>query len=104
MLDPRTIYSCAYWPGAETLEQAQVQKLALIWRKLELAPGMELLDIGCGWGGLAEFAARRYGVAGVGITISREQQKLARERCPGLPVDILLVEYRALVCPLGLIG
>lgn len=96
MLDPRMIYSCAYWPGAETLEQAQEQKLDLICRKLELAPGMQLLDIGCGWGGLAEFAARRYGVDVVGITISKEQQKLARERCAGLPVDIRLVDYRAL--------
>ena len=96
MLDPHMIYSCAYWPGAETLEQAQEQKLDLICRKLELAPGMQLLDIGCGWGGLAEFAARRYGVDVVGITISKEQQKLARERCAGLPVDIRLVDYRAL--------
>lgn len=95
MLDPRMIYSCGYWPGAETLEQAQEQKLDLICRKLELAPGMQLLDIGCGWGGLAEFAARRYGVDVVGITISKEQQKLARERCAGLPVDIRLVDYRA---------
>ncbi|MDQ2076489.1 cyclopropane fatty acyl phospholipid synthase [Marinimicrobium sp. ABcell2] len=96
MLDSRMIYSCAYWPGAANLEQAQEQKLDLICRKLELAPGMQLLDIGCGWGGLAEFAARRYGVDVVGITISKEQQKLARERCAGLPVDIRLVDYRAL--------
>jgi cyclopropane-fatty-acyl-phospholipid synthase len=96
MLDSRMIYSCAYWPGAQNLDQAQEQKLDLICRKLELAPGMQLLDIGCGWGGLAEFAARRYGADVVGITISKQQQKLARERCSGLPVDIRLVDYRAL--------
>lgn len=96
MLDSRMIYSCGYWTKAENLEDAQHQKLDLICRKLELKPGLKLLDIGCGWGGLAEFAARRYGVEVVGITISEEQQKLAQESCAGLPVDIKLVDYRAL--------
>lgn len=96
MLDSRMIYSCGYWAQANNLEDAQYQKLDLICRKLELAPGMRLLDIGCGWGGLAEFAARHYGVDVVGITISREQQAMARERCAGLPVDIRLIDYRAL--------
>lgn len=96
MLDSRMIYSCGYWAEADNLEDAQYRKLDLICRKLELKPGMTLLDIGCGWGGLAEFAARHYGVSVTGITISKEQQRLAREYCEGLPVDIRLVDYRAL--------
>jgi cyclopropane-fatty-acyl-phospholipid synthase len=70
--------------------------MAGLCRKLELAPGERLLDIGCGWGGLARFAAIHYGVEVAGITISREQQKLARERCAGLPVSIELMDYRDL--------
>ena len=97
MLDARMIYSCGYWAQADNLEDAQYQKLDLICRKLELRPGMTLLDIGCGWGGLAEFAARHYGARVTGVTISREQQKLAQEYCAGLPVDIRLEDYRALV-------
>ena len=96
MLDSRMIYSCAYWDKASTLEEAQEHKLDLICRKLELRPGERLLDIGCGWGGLARFAAERYGVQVVGITISKEQQKLAQERCQGLPVTIELMDYRGL--------
>lgn len=96
MLDSSMTYSCAYWPGAQNLETAQRQKLDLICRKLELKPGMTLLDIGCGWGGLAAHAAHYYGVSVTGITISKEQQKLAEQRCEGLPVEILLQDYRSL--------
>jgi cyclopropane-fatty-acyl-phospholipid synthase len=96
MLDPTMSYSCAYWQDAETLEQAQLHKLDLICRKLQLRPGEKLLEIGCGWGGLARHAAQHYGVEVVGITVSREQQSLARERCAGLPVDIRLMDYRDL--------
>ena len=70
--------------------------LDLICRKLQLEPGMSLLDIGCGWGGLAEFAARRYGVSVYGVTISQEQQKMAQQRCAGLDVTIQLQDYRDL--------
>jgi cyclopropane-fatty-acyl-phospholipid synthase len=94
MLDRRMIYTCAYWADAATLDEAQEAKLDLVCRKLGLAPGMRVLDIGCGWGGLAEFAARRYGASVVGVTISEEQATLARERCAGLPVDIRLQDYR----------
>jgi len=94
MLDTSMNYSCAYWADAETLEEAQQQKMDLICRKLELQPGEKLLDIGCGWGGLAQHAARHYGVEVIGITVSREQQALARERCAGLPVEIWLMDYR----------
>jgi len=96
MLDPTMSYSCAYWEHAADLDQAQRDKLDLICRKLELKPGEKLLEIGCGWGGLMHHAASRYGVEVVGVTVSKEQQKLARERCAGLPVDIQLMDYREL--------
>nr|WP_154324952.1 cyclopropane fatty acyl phospholipid synthase [Pantoea sp. 201603H] len=96
MLDPHMQYSCGYWKEADTLEQAQNAKLKMICEKLQLQPGMSLLDIGCGWGGLAEYAARHYGVSVYGVTISAEQQKLAQARCEGLDVTILLQDYRDL--------
>ncbi|MNG57577.1 Cyclopropane-fatty-acyl-phospholipid synthase [compost metagenome] len=96
MLDPYMQYSCGYWKDAETLEQAQLAKLKMICEKLQLKPGMSLLDIGCGWGGLAQYAAENYGVSVHGVTISAEQQKLAQERCQGLDVEILLQDYRDL--------
>lgn len=96
MLDPTMSYSCAYWVRARTLDEAQHDKLDLICRKLELKPGERLLDIGCGWGGLARFAAEHYGVDVLGITVSKEQQKLAAARCAGLPVRIELIDYRDL--------
>lgn len=96
MLDEHMQYSCGYWKDANTLSDAQNAKLKMICDKLHLEPGMTLLDIGCGWGGLAEFAARHYGVAVHGVTISAEQQKMAQERCVGLDVTILLQDYRDL--------
>jgi cyclopropane-fatty-acyl-phospholipid synthase len=96
MLDSRMLYSCGYWAKAANLEEAQEHKLELTCRKLELRRGERLLDIGCGWGGLARYAAENYGVEVVGITISAEQQKLAQERCLGLPVRIELMDYRKL--------
>jgi cyclopropane-fatty-acyl-phospholipid synthase len=94
MLDRRMIYSCGYWAEADDLDSAQQAKLDLIFRKLGLEPGMRVLDIGCGWGGAAQYAAERYGVKVVGVTVSREQAQLAAERCRGLPVEILLQDYR----------
>ncbi len=80
-LDPAMVYSCAYFPtGEECLEQAQAAKLDLICRKLRLAPGDSLLDIGCGWGGLVIHAARHYGVTATGITLSEQQAGYARDR------------------------
>lgn len=96
MLDSRMVYSCAYWAGAQDLEAAQEAKLDLICRKLQLQPGETLLDIGCGWGGLAQFAAQRYGAKVVGVTVSKEQLALANERCRGLPVELKLQDYRCL--------
>src|SRR5665213_114101 len=94
MLDKRMIYSCGYWKDAVTLDQAQENKLDLVCRKLALKPGMRVLDIGCGWGGWAKFAAENYGVEVVGITVSREQLAYARECCDGLPVELRLQDYR----------
>lgn len=94
MLDKRMIYSCAYWKDADNLDQAQEAKLKLICQKLHLKPGMTLLDIGCGWGGFAEFAAKNYGVKVTGISPAEEQVTLARERVKGLDVKILQKDYR----------
>ncbi|MDP2244215.1 cyclopropane fatty acyl phospholipid synthase [Pseudomonas sp.] len=96
MLDSRMTYTCGYWRNAADLEQAQANKLDLVCRKIGLQPGDRVLDIGCGWGSFAEFAARNYAAEVVGITISREQAELARQRCSGLPVDIRLQDYRDL--------
>jgi cyclopropane-fatty-acyl-phospholipid synthase len=95
MLDKSTMtYTCGYWRNAADLEQAQVDKIDLLCRKLQLKPGMRVLDIGCGWGNFAAFAAKRYGVSVVGLTVSKEQAALARERCKGLDVEILLQDYQ----------
>jgi cyclopropane-fatty-acyl-phospholipid synthase len=96
MLDRRMNYSCGYWADAKDLDQAQEAKLNLICKKLHLAKGTRLLDIGCGWGGLAKFAAEKYGVEVVGITVSKEQLGFANQSCHGLPVEIRLQDYRQL--------
>jgi cyclopropane-fatty-acyl-phospholipid synthase len=94
MLGGRLAYTCAYWPGAKTLDEAQDAKLDLVCRKIGLAPGMRVLDLGCGWGGFAAYAAERYQVSVTGFTVSQEQVKYARERYPHLPIDIRLDDYR----------
>jgi len=96
MLDARMVYSCAYWASAKTLEQAQEDKLEMICRKLQLRPGMTLLDIGCGWGGLARHAALHHGAQVTGITVSQEQAHHAQKLCAGLPVSFRVMDYRAL--------
>ncbi|MBU1304590.1 MAG: cyclopropane fatty acyl phospholipid synthase [Alphaproteobacteria bacterium] len=97
MLDSRMIYSCGYWQGgAETLDAAQEAKLDLICRKIGLEPGMKVLDIGSGWGGFLRFAAERYGIEGVGVTISREQAAYAEARKGALPIETRLTDYMAL--------
>jgi len=94
MLDPTLQYSCGYFNGTDDLAEAQLRKMDLICRKLGLRPGMRLLDIGCGWGGLARHAARNYGCRVVGITLSNEQRAYAAQACARLPVDIRLQDYR----------
>ncbi|MEW6764546.1 MAG: cyclopropane fatty acyl phospholipid synthase [Pseudomonadota bacterium] len=94
MLDPTMAYSCGYWARADSLEAAQEAKLDLICRKLDLRPGMRLLDIGCGWGSLMKFAAEHHGAHCVGLTISKAQAEFGRERCANLPVEFRLADYR----------
>ena len=100
-LDQTMTYSCALFEeGTETLEDAQRAKLELICRKLELEPGMRMLDIGCGWGSLAIHAAREHGASVWGITLSEPQAELARERAreAGVEdrVEIKVMDYREL--------
>ena len=95
MLDKRMTYSCGYWKTAKNLDEAQEAKLELICRKLHLEPGMTVLDLGCGWGAFAKYAAENYNVHVVGVTVSRNQVELGRELCRGLPVEIQLADYRS---------
>lgn len=94
MLDKSMTYSCGYWENADSLDKAQENKLDLICRKISLKPGMRVLDIGCGWGSFAKFAAERYECNVVGITVSREQEIFAKKLCRGLPVEIRYQDYR----------
>lgn len=96
MLDKRMNYSSAYWEQAQTLDEAQERKLDLICRKLGLRRGMRVLDIGCGWGAFGKFAAERFGVEVVGVTVSQNQVELGRTMCQGLPVEFRLMDYRAI--------
>jgi cyclopropane-fatty-acyl-phospholipid synthase len=99
VLGPSLTYSCAVWHDPDdTLEAAQANKYELICRKLDLRPGMRLLDVGCGWGGMVMHAAQHHGVNAVGITISRQQAELAEKRVAeaGLSdqVQIRVQDYR----------
>ncbi len=94
VLDKRMIYSCGYWAAAKTLDEAEHAKLSMSCRKLDLRPGQRVLDIGCGWGGFAKYAAENFGVSVVGYTISAEQRAHATENCKGLPIEIRLDDYR----------
>ena len=99
-LDPDRQYSCGYFKTPDdTLEQAQAQKKAHIAAKLRLAPGMRVLDIGCGWGGMALSLARDHGVQVLGITLSLEQHRIATARAAeaglGDQVEFRLTDYRA---------
>lgn len=97
MLDRELAYSCGYWASAQTLDQAQEDKFDLICRKLKLEPGMKLLDIGSGWGGLLRFAVKNYKVIATGISPADEQIKLAREKSEGLNINFIQQDYRDLV-------
>lgn len=94
MLDRRMVYTCGFWDGAGNLDEAQEHKLAQVCRRLKLEPGQRILDIGCGWGSFAQYAAEEYSVEVVGVTVSKEQQKLASKRCQSLPVEVRLQDYR----------
>ena len=94
MLDENMIYSCAYWKDAKTLEEAQKNKLDLIAHKLQFEKGMQILDVGCGWGSAARYFAERYGVQVTGITISKQQYTWACARHAGRAVTFHLQDYR----------
>ena len=96
MLDKHMNYSCGFWESANCLEDAQIAKMEMICEKLQLERGMKVLEIGSGWGALARWMSQRYGVSVTGVTVSKEQAKLARSRCAGLPVSIELADYRTL--------
>lgn len=101
MLDPYMAYSCGYWANSHNLAQAQEAKLELICQKLQLQPGMRLLDIGCGWGSLMRYAAQHHGVSCVGLTVSREQAIWGQAQTAHLPIRFELTDYR-LFNPQGL--
>ena len=96
MLDKQMVYTCGYWQHAKSLDDAQEAKLDLVCRKIGLRAGQRVLDIGCGWGSFTKFAAEKYGAVVVGITVSKEQLELARERCQDLNVEFRLQDYREL--------
>ncbi len=94
MLDERMVYTCAYWKNAKTLTEAQEAKLDLVCRKIGLEPGMKVLDLGCGWGGFASWAAEKYGATVLGVTLSKDQVSLGNQKWKHLPVELRLCDYR----------
>ena len=94
MLGKDMQYTCAYWQNAKTLDEAQHNKLDLICRKLKLKPGMKVLELGGGFGGLARFVAKYYDCSVTLYNIAREQVKYAREFTKGLKVNIIEKDYR----------
>ena len=111
MLGKRMVYSSGYYGrGATTLEEAEEHKLQLICEKLGLKAGDRVLDIGCGWGSFAKYAAENHGVEVVGITVSKEQIALAEELCAGLPIEFRLQDYRDIegsfdhIVSIGMVG
>ena len=94
MLDSNMVYTCGYWKRADNLDDAQIDKMDLVCRKVELQPGMKVLELGCGWGSFARYAAQKYGAEVTAVTVSKEQVSLGKELCQGLPVNIRLQDYR----------
>jgi cyclopropane-fatty-acyl-phospholipid synthase len=94
MLDRRLNYTCGYWREAQDLDQAQEAKLELVCQKIGLRPGMKVLDLGCGFGAFAGYAAEKYGVEVTGVTVSRKQVDLGSKRYRDLPVKLILDDYR----------
>lgn len=94
MLGKSMAYTCAYWCNTDDLDQAQLQKFDLICRKLDLQPGDKVLELGCGWGSFAKFAAQQYQCEVTAINISSEQIRYAKESTENLPIKFLLSDYR----------
>ncbi|MCK9230374.1 MAG: cyclopropane fatty acyl phospholipid synthase [Syntrophales bacterium] len=95
-LDSYDQYSCGYFEGTDDLEEAQQKKMDLLCRKLDLKSSDHVLDIGCGWGGFARYAAEHYGCTVTAVNISEEQIRYAREQCAGLPVKVISQDYRSM--------
>ncbi|HTX78226.1 MAG TPA: cyclopropane fatty acyl phospholipid synthase [Longilinea sp.] len=94
MLDKRLNYTCGYWKSAHNLDEAQEAKLELVCKKIGIRPGMRILELGCGWGGFAKYAAEKHGASVLGVTVSKEQVALGMDLCKGLPVELRLQDYR----------
>lgn len=98
MLDERMVYTCGYWKNAKTLQESQNAKLDLVAKKVGLKPGMRVLDLGCGWGGMASWAAEKYGCSVLGVTLSKDQVQLGNElwgpKGKKLDVELRLCDYR----------
>ncbi len=94
MLDKRLNYTCGYWRDADNLDDAQEAKLELVCRKIGIHPGMKILELGCGWGSFAKYAAEKHGASVLGVTVSKEQVALGMAMCKGLPVELRLQDYR----------
>lgn len=94
MLDKRLAYTCGYWKDAGGLDAAQEAKLDLVCKKIGLKPGQKILDIGSGWGSFIGYAAEKYGVSALGVTVSKKQKQLADELYKNLPVETKLQDYR----------
>ncbi|MBT8099493.1 MAG: cyclopropane fatty acyl phospholipid synthase [Gammaproteobacteria bacterium] len=95
-LGPWNQYTCCFFVDTDELEEAEVNKLDLICEKLEIKAGDRVLDIGCGWGGFARYAATTRGCHVTGVSLSGEQVEYAREFTSGLPVEIIQSDYRDL--------
>jgi len=95
-LGPYNQYTCCFFNKARTLEEAEIEKLEMVCNKLDLRQGDRVLDIGCGWGGFAKYAAESRGCEVTGISISKEQVHYARDYTAGLPVEIIECDYRDL--------
>lgn len=94
MLDKRMNYTCAYWKNGQDLDQAQETKLELVCKKIGVEPGMKILELGCGWGSFARYAAEKYGAQVLGVTVSRKQVELGEQLCRDLNVELRLQDYR----------
>jgi len=91
-LDPYLQYTCGFFDNTESLDEAQIKKMDLVCRKLKLSRGARVLDIGCGWGGLARFMQERYGAILTGVTLSKEQAGWIKERMPQM--EMCVCDYR----------
>jgi cyclopropane-fatty-acyl-phospholipid synthase len=94
MLDKRLNYTCAYWKDSRNLDEAQEAKLELVCKKIGIHPGMRILELGCGWGSFAKYAAEKHNASVLGVTVSKEQVALGMELCKGLPVELRFQDYR----------